>query len=132
VHFRVILFLLNDRTEDFVKYRSGGFQKKTNSNIYYSNADTFIQMLWKMAYDSKDITNFKNASEIWQDNFICDIRPMDSEKGIYEVFKYCFKDIDIKNFEIFKFLYIGLKSKRLRQGYCKLYNLKFDDRALDD
>ncbi|MHB8278216.1 MAG: hypothetical protein ACYDIA_11250 [Candidatus Humimicrobiaceae bacterium] len=57
---------------------------------------------------------------------------MDSEKGIFEVFKYCFKDIDIKNFEIFKYLYLGLKSKRLRQEYSKLYNLKLEDKALDD
>lgn len=54
------------------------------------------------------------------------------KKGIYEVFKYCFKDIDIKNYEIFKHLYIGLKSKRLRQGYGKLYNLKLEDKDLDD
>jgi len=51
-------------------------------------------------------------------------------KGIYEVFKYCFKDLDIKNQEIFKDLYFGLKRKRLRQGYGELYNVKVDDRDI--
>jgi len=131
VHFHVILFLLNDKEKDFVKYRPGGFQRRTGREMYYSDADTLIQMLWKMAYDSKDITKFKDTSERWQDNFICEIRKMDSEHGIYEVFKYCFKDMDIKTYEIFKNLYIGLKGRRLRQGYGKLYNLKLDDDALD-
>ena len=51
-------------------------------------------------------------------------------KGIYEVFKYCFKDLDIRNQEIFKDLYFGLKRKRLRQGYGELYNVKVDDRDI--
>jgi len=53
-------------------------------------------------------------------------------KGIYEVFKYCFKDMDIKNLGIFKDLYHGLKRKRLRQGYGMLYNVKVDDSDSDD
>ena len=48
-------------------------------------------------------------------------------KGIFEVFKYCFKDVDIKNLDIFRDLFFGLKRKRLRQGYGELYNPKADD-----
>ena len=132
VHFHVILFLKNDRHEDFIKYRPGGYQYRSSSFINYSDADIFIQILWKMAYDSKEISKLKNASSNWEDNYICDIRPMDGDKGIFEVFKYCFKDMDIKNYEVFKHLYIGLKSKRLRQGYGKLYNLKLEDKDFDD
>lgn len=51
-------------------------------------------------------------------------------KGIYEVFKYCFKDLDIRNQEIFRDLYFGLKRRRLRQGYGELYNVKVDDRDI--
>jgi len=51
-------------------------------------------------------------------------------KGVYEVFKYCFKDLDMKSQEIFKDLYFGLKRKRLRQGYGELYNVKVDDRDI--
>jgi len=50
--------------------------------------------------------------------------------SIYEVFKYCFKDLDIRNQEIFRDLYFGLKRKRLRQGYGELYNVKVDDRDI--
>ena len=89
-------------------------------------------MLCKMAYDGIDINEFKNTSDNWQDNYICDIRPMASKKGIYEVFKYCFKDIDIKNIEVFKNLCFGLKGKRIRQGYGSLYKLKIDDKDLTD
>lgn len=39
--------------------------------------------------------------------------------------------MDIKNYEIFKNLCLGLKGRRLRQGYGKLFNLKLDDNALD-
>ncbi len=52
--------------------------------------------------------------------------------GLYEVFKYCFKDVDIKNQDIFRDLFFGLKRKRLRQGYGELYNVKVDDRDFSD
>lgn len=52
-------------------------------------------------------------------------------KRIFKVFKYCFKDLDIKNLEIFGILYFGLKRKRLRQGYGELYNVKVDDRDIE-
>lgn len=89
-------------------------------------------MLWKMAYGGKDIKDIKTASSNWQDNYICDIRPMTSSKGIYEVFKYCLKDIDIRNYEIFKYLCLGLRCKRICQRYGRLYKLKLDDKDLGD
>jgi len=52
--------------------------------------------------------------------------------GFYEVFKYCFKDIDIKNYDIFKCLVLGLRNKRIRQGYGFLQGLKIDDRDIID
>jgi len=127
VHFHVIVFLENEFPGDFFKKIDGGYQYRTKSFIYYSDADIFIQKLWKMAYDEKDISFFSEASDDWQDNYICDIRELRMPKGIYEVFKYCFKDMDIKNQEIFRDLYFGLKRKRLRQGYGELYNVKVDD-----
>ena len=85
-----------------------------------------------MAYKGKDISFFYKASDNWQDNYICDIRELRMPDGIYEVFKYCFKDLDIRNDEIFKDLYFGLARKRLRQGYGELYNVKVDDMDLRD
>jgi len=128
VRFHVIVLLENYSENDFTKYISGDYQCRSKSYIYYSDADIFIQKLWKMAYDSMDIQKYQNTSDDWQDNYICDIRELEMPNGIYEVFKYCFKDMDIKNLDIFRDLYFGLKRKRLRQGYGELYNIKVDDR----
>jgi plasmid rolling circle replication initiator protein Rep len=126
-HFHVLMFLKNDFYGFFIKDIEGGYQYRTGSFIYYSQADIFIQKLWKMAYDRICISSYKNASSNWKDNYICDIRELDMPKGLYEVFKYSFKDIDIKDYDVFKNLFFGLKRKRLRQGYGELYNVKVDD-----
>jgi len=60
-----------------------------------------------MAYGNKIISEFGNVSGNWEDNYICDIRELNMPKGIFEVFKYCFKDIYIKNLDIFEDLYFG-------------------------
>jgi len=132
LHFHVIIFLDNDFPGDFKKYIPGGYQYKTKKYIGYSDADIFIQKLWTMAYKGKDISFFFEASDKWQDNYICDIRELRMPGGIYEVFKYCFKDLDIRNDDIFKDLYFGLARKRLRQGYGELYNIKIDDMDMRD
>jgi len=130
LHFHVIVFLENEFPGDFIKHIDGGYQYKSKKYILYSDADTFIQKLWTMAYDRKDISFYSDASDDWKDNYICDIRELSMPNGIWEVFKYCFKDVDIRNYEIFKDLFFGLKRKRLRQGYGELFNIKIDDWAL--
>ena len=42
VHIHVIIFLINDNKNDFYKRIPGGYRKKSNECIYYSNADIFI------------------------------------------------------------------------------------------
>ena len=93
----------------------GGYQYRSKRYIYYSDADIFIQKLWKMAYDRMGISEYQNTSNDQQDNYICDIKELEMPTGLYEVFKYYFKDMDIKNLNIFWDLYFGLKRKRLRQ-----------------
>jgi len=132
VHFHVILFLNNAEEELFFKYIEGGYQYRSNRYIYYSDADIEFQKLWRKAYDNKNIKEIKNTSDDWHDNYICNIDEVKNSHGLYEVFKYCFKDIDIKNLEIFKCLLLGLRGKRIRQGYGALYNIKVDDRDLSD
>jgi len=58
-----------------------------------------------MAYGRIHINNYKNASNEWQDNYICDIREIVMPKRLFEVFEYSFKDIDIKHYDIFEYLY---------------------------
>jgi len=132
LHLHVIIFIDKYSENDFRKYIPGGYHYKSSSFIYYSDADIFLQKLWKMAYDCRIISEFGDASDDTKDNYVCDIRELNMPKGIFEVFKYCFKDMDIKNLGISKDLYYGLKRKRLRQGYGMLYNVKVDDSDSDD
>lgn len=86
-----------------------------------------------MAFDKIKIKQFKNLSDDWQSNYICDIRELEISEGLYEVFKYCFKDVDIKNYMVFKNLYYGLSNKRTRQGYGELLGLnKLEDNFKKD
>ena len=123
VHYHVIIFMENEFKGYFIKDRPGGYQLRSESNIYYSDADIFIQKLWKMAFDKIKIKEFKNLSDDWQSNYVCDIRELEIPEGLYEVFKYCFKDVDAKNYQVFKNLYYGLRNKRIRQGYGELLGL---------
>jgi len=132
LHFHVIIFIDGYIEALFNKYISSGYQYRSNCVIYYSDADIFIQKLWTMAYKDINISNFYEVSGNWEDNYICDIRELVMPKGIFEVFKYCFKDVDIKNIDILGDLYFGLKGKRLRQGYGELYNVKLEDNGDED
>lgn len=132
LHLHVMIFIDGYSENYFIKHIPGGYQRRTNSYIFYSDADTFIQKLWTMAYGGKKIFEFCDVSDNWEDNYICDIRELSIDGGLYEVFKYCFKDTDIKSLDIFEDLLFGLKGKRLRQGYGELYNAKLDDYYNDD
>lgn len=126
-HFHIIMFLENDFQGDFVKDEPAGFQRRTSSYIYNSRADKMLQRLWKMAYKEENIVNY-DVNE--NDRFVCDIRELEMPGGIYEVFKYSFKDVDIVDIDVFKVFYYSLFNKRLKQGYGKLYGI--DDYDNDD
>ena len=132
IHFHVMIFLEKENKDLFIKDIPGGYQYRTDSNIYYSLADIFTQKLWKKAYDDVNIKEFKSASDDWKDNYICSMSEIKDISGLYEVFKYCFKDIDIKDLDIFKCLVFGLKNKRIRHGYGSLHNIKIDDKDIID
>lgn len=131
-HFHCIVFLPElDPGEInylFDKYIIGPYSRKAKKTIYYSNADIHIMQLWKMAYDGLRLTNknFSNMSDMWYDLYQCDIRPLADEKGIYEVFKYTFKDTDIKTYNQFITLFKALENKRIRQGHGELYNIELE------
>lgn len=122
VHIHAIVFLTYDTPFDFEKNIPGGYQHKSESEIYFSAADILIQMLWKLAYNGKEITEIKTMYDDNEQNYSCDIRPLILPSGIPEVFKYCFKDFDVKSYEIFKDLFFGLYKKKLRQSYGEYYN----------
>ena len=118
----------------FDKYLPGPFSRKNNSYIQYSDADIQIQKLWKFAYDNIRITEYNKYPDTFEYDenvqayiyYQCDIRPLQMPGGIYEVFKYTFKDSDIYTQNNFETLYFALYRKRLRQGHGELYNLELD------
>jgi len=131
-HFHCIAYLTDFKNEDiFNKYLDGPFSRKYNTYLKYSKADIQIQKLWKFAYDNIRITNYSVYPDFFKYDeelkeyiyYQCDIRELD-EYGIYEVFKYTFKDSDIHTQNNFETLYFALVGKRLRQGHGELYRLK--------
>lgn len=143
-HFHCITYLdldnLVEAEQILDKNIKGAYSKKRKDYIYYSEADIQVMKLWKFAFDNIRISNYKNlekypnefifeydkATEKWFSNYYqCDLRPLDT-KGVYEVFKYTFKDTDIKTQSNFETLYLALDKKRIRQGYGLLYNLDLE------
>lgn len=133
-HFHCIAFLKVDDLSIFNKYLPGPFSRKNNSYILYSDADIQVQKLWKFAYDNIRISEYEKYPDTFEYDekvqaytyYQCDIRPLEMPGGIYEVFKYTFKDSDIYTQDNFETLYFALYRKRLRQGHGELYNLELD------
>jgi len=127
-HFHIIMFSKEYDESLFEKQFEGPYRRKSNSYTLLSHMDIHCMQLWKMCYDGIRLSpkNFKNMSSNWNDLYLCDIREMDYH-GIYEVMKYTFKDTDIKNYYNFKYMFLALENKRIRQGYGLLYNLKCEE-----
>lgn len=127
-HFHVIVFIDNDVESDFVKHYGGGWQYNSESFIYYSEADLMIQRLWTMVYYDLREYELKELDE--KQVLVCDIRDIKMPEGLYEVFKYVFKDDNINGYPIFKTVFEALKNKRLKQGYGNLFNI--NEKEIDD
>lgn len=146
-HLHLIVYLENDFQDDFEKFMLGAYQKKSKSNIYFSQADLQIMILWYMAWNNipffrknyDDVANmFEDYYTQWQQKiftypehtwcgiYMCDIRPLCDEKGVYEVFKYTYKDTHIFNYENFSTIYEATYRKVLKQTHGELYHLKLD------
>lgn len=125
-HYHLIVFVDNHNECDFKRYISGPYRRNSNSFIKFSDSDIQIMKLWYMAWNDISISQYPVVSENWFDLYMCDIREMD-RKGLYEVFKYSFKDTDIKDYNSFKTLYFALYKRRLRQGFGSCYNVQFED-----
>lgn len=127
-HFHIMLFSKEYDKSIFEKKYKGPWSNNRQAYSYYSDIDFQIMKLWKLCYDGISCSkiNYDNLDNRWQDLYLCDIRELDTH-GIYEVLKYTFKDTDIKNYDNFKFIFLALEGKRIRQGYGKLYNLKLEE-----
>lgn len=136
-HFHCVVFskdILSEKILD--KFIQGKWSNKRNSYNYKSHIDIQLSKLWSMIWYNEKLT-IKNIDTIVYDPkeeyfkkdkkcLEVDFRELD-EDGIYEVFKYTFKDTDIKNYYVFKTLVKALESKRIRQGFGILFNMQCED-----
>ncbi len=125
-HYHVILFTDgNENPCDFIKQYQGEWSWKRKAYTQLSECDMQIRNLWHRAYNGITLKQFDDNYD-----YKCDIREMDGVGGVYEVFKYTFKDTDIKNYENFKYIFQGLAGKRIRQGHGELYRLNLEKEEL--
>lgn len=136
-HFHCVVFTKDNPHNDLLnKHIEGKWSNKRQSYNLKSFIDIQIGQLWSMiwygerlstknindiVYDPKEIF-FKKDKKCLEVDFI----PL-NEKGIYEVFKYTFKDTDIKNYYVFKTFVQALENKRIRQGFGILFNMKCEE-----
>jgi len=120
LHIHAILFIDNESESDFEKNIEAYYRKKSNEIVLLSNADIEMAKLWTMAVKKENVSQYKKLSDSWENNYKCDIRPIDLRKGLNEAFKYSFKDTDINDYDIFKSVFFGFRGHRIRQSYGKI------------
>lgn len=141
-HFHVLAYIDSYDEMSFLKQYQGLYRQKSNEYILNSDLDYQIQKLWTFCYYNYDFKkwseysdfNFWNNESQEMEYLIADVRIINlAEGGIYEVFKYAFKDTDIDGYDDFKVIYGSLYGRRIRQAYGALYGLKLDceDEILD-
>lgn len=136
-HFHCVVLVKDDIKKEYLeKNIQGKWSSKRQSYNMKSLIDIQMGKLWSMIW-YKERLNKKNIDTIvydpketyFKDDKKCleiDFRELD-EDGIYEVFKYTFKDTDITNYRVFKTLVQALDKKRIRQGFGILYNMKCEE-----
>ena len=136
-HFHCIVFVKNDIDDFLLKKRiKGKYSNKLKKYHYKSYIDLQLAKIWSMIWYDERLTiknyesiDFNLSQEYFKKNkkvLEVDFRSLD-ESGIYEVFKYTFKDTDIENYYVFETLVKSLENKRIRQGFGILYNFKCED-----
>lgn len=136
-HFHCVVFTKGSVDSRLLnKHIEGKWSYKRNSYNMKSYIDLQIGQLWSMIWYGERL-NTKNINDIVYDPkeeyfkkgkkcLETDFVELD-ESGIYEVFKYTFKDTDIKNYYVFKTLVQALESKRIRQGFGILFNMQCEE-----
>ncbi|MGL5648773.1 MAG: protein rep, partial [Clostridium sp.] len=134
-HFHCVLLIRDDISPNLLlKDIEGKWSNKRQSYNMKSHIDIQMGKIWSMLWYGD---NFKNIDKLVYDPkakfyeknkkvLEVDFVPLD-EKGIYEVFKYTFKDSDIENYYVFKTLVQALENKRVRQGFGLLLNMKCEN-----
>lgn len=134
LHIHSILFIDNYSPDIFFKEIPGYYRKISNEQVLISVADIELSSLWTMAVNKVNLSEYNKlyVNDNWERFFKCDIRELDLIKGIYEAFKYSFKDNDLIDYNIFKDVFFGFKGRRIRQSYGKIYKFNLNkDKEID-
>lgn len=136
-HYHIILFIdKNINNYDMLRHIKTGLYKN-NEEILYSNIEFQISQLWTMSFNNVSIKKYIENDTLYDEDknlkyYLVNLEDIDFDKGMLELFKYTFKDIEFKNsctsFEDNPFIiyFNALSGKRLRQGYGLLYGMDFD------
>lgn len=138
-HFHCVVVTMDKIDEKLLeKNIKGKYSRKRKEINMKSQIDMQIGKLWSMIWYGDRLTKENIDSVEYHPNEIfynleetkkcleVDFKPLD-KKGIYEVFKYTFKNTHVKNYYVFNTLVQALENKRIRQGFGILYNLKCED-----
>lgn len=140
-HYHCILLVPKGSVNpvDLEKNHRGKWSSKRQSFNMKSNIDIQISKAWTMIHYGISFRKWDKVDYDPAEKFIkindeitdykaleCDFVELD-EDGIYEVFKYTFKNSEITDYRIFKNLVYALENKRFRQGFGVLYNFKCDE-----
>lgn len=136
-HYHCVVFTNYQIPYDLLrKSIKGKYSNKRQEYNHKSLIDIEISKLWSMIWYNErlsqkniDSIDFHPRDKYFKDYKLClecDFIELD-ESGIYEVFKYTFKDTDIENYYVFKILVQALEGKRIRQGFGELFALDCED-----
>lgn len=134
LHIHSILFIDNYSPDIFFKEIPGYYRKISQEQVLLSVADIEMSKLWTMAVRNISLSEYGNLDLTGcnETDFKCDIRELDFIKGVYEAFKYSFKDNDLIDYNIFKDVFFGFRGRRMRQSYGKIYKFNLNkDKEID-
>jgi plasmid rolling circle replication initiator protein Rep len=130
-HFHVLVFIKDTDYYNskfvFEKTIPGAWSNKHNQQIYNSLLDIQIAKIWYIFFNDMCITEYDNVGNSIFDLYQCDIRECELPNGLFEVFKYTFKDTDIRSFDNFETLVLAMQNKRLTMNYGSLYKLDLEN-----
>lgn len=139
-HYHIVVLVPRAIDEKLLeKNIEGKYSVKRQKVDYKSAVDVQLGKAWTMLWYGLNFRHWDNYDFVPSEKFlrkdgvVCDgvknlevdFVPLD-EDGIYEVFKYTFKNSDVSSYGVFRAFVYALENKRFRQGFGVLHNLKCD------
>lgn len=138
-HYHIMIFTEEPIEDQLMKGTiNGPFRSRSKKKIWFSEVEMQIMQMWTIAYTYLSIRDMDYMPEWFDDDgnhtgiFMANMQPLSMPDGVYEVFKYFFKDSDIQRYDQFKDLVNAIYRKRLRQGHGIFYGLQLEFEDLDN